>query len=164
MKNIKESIYTVSNDIVARRKSIILPAVFLIAGIAATISSSSLKDNPDKANIASTLLLAGVAVAAIAAIVLLVRIAHKQGIPYYIPTNAKMTEKLSYFDSSKKETLIKLLEERNLDAIDAMAVENPSPLMTVRYTTPDNKVAVVQVQEFVPHMYVPVTEAVLIKR
>lgn len=58
-----EALYTSCNSIVARRKSVVIPILTIVAGVALPIISTSLLDGAEYDNINSVVILAGIALA-----------------------------------------------------------------------------------------------------
>ena len=77
-----EALYTSCSDVVARRKSIVLPILIIVAGIALPFASLMLLRGEQFDNINSVVILAGIAIAITGGIMLLGRLSGK-GEPFH---------------------------------------------------------------------------------
>ncbi len=163
LQHIDRAIYSISNEIVPRRKSPVVPIILMLAGVGLMVLSSELGRIPDKENIASSTLFFGVSMVAVCGVITLVRLLNKRGYPYHKVSRRRMREQVVYFDPVRRKEVTALFERGDLPALDAISSENPSPLMMISYRTSDDKVAVMQLHEYVPHNYVPISRTTMYK-
>lgn len=163
-QHIDKAIYKVSEEIVPRRKNIVIPAITALAGVALLVLSSSLDKTESNENLASSTFFFGLTVLVVGAVIMIARLMKKEGFPYHLPSRSRMTEQVNYFDATKRSLVMDLFNRNDLDGLDKLSTENPSPLMMISYRTANRKVTVMQIHEYVPHRYVPASTTMLHKK
>ncbi len=162
MKLIEESITTLLAEKITTRKKSFVPALLTLIGgvaiIAVAYAAETLRDNP---NLNSALLLAGTIV--IIAALILLSTGRKQEL-VYAPTRQILKRRRKSFDATEREKVCDLVLRGDFAALDKMPSGNIAALQVVTYATPDRSVIAAQVQEYVPHRYVPVTESILFEK
>jgi len=163
-KSIDEAIYTIDgSNIVARKKNPTLSIVVILVGaafLAAMEYTHSVKANKE---LASGLLLVGILVVLVGLIMLILNVTHK-GTPFYIPAGEHLRRRQRSFDQNVKDQVVKLLTEGDIAAIDDMPEGETGAIFVTTYRSRHNKVVFGQVQEFVPHYYVPITDVLVFKK
>ena len=163
-QHIDKAIYTISDEIIARRKSMVIPAITALAGVALLVLSSSLGKTEGNENLASSTFFFGLTVLIVGVVIMALRIVRKSSAPYHRPSHCSMKEYVCYFDAAKRNQVMELFNCNDLNGLDKLSSENPSPLMMISYRTSNEKVTVMQIHEYVPHRYVPASATVMHKR
>ena len=161
MKYIDNEIYNMLDGaIVRRRKSIIIPLIMLIAGVAAFVGGFMTEDG----DLSFGLMLSGVIIALSGGAMVLMRTTGQQFAPYYTPTSEPLRRKEIYYPYAKLELVREALSaKRHPEAWGIESVDS-SNLKMVCYEAPKGGVCICQIMIYVPHEYTPLDEIVLINR
>lgn len=152
---LSDALYT-QEGVVARKKSFVIPAILLVVGAAVAVWSLQSPGLAENKSLSSALMLIGGLVALYGLIRLLVGISAR--VPYYAPTGERLRSKKIFFELSERAALLAAFQAGDLDRIMKLARTNSSNVLLVCYTTPSGSCILAQVQEYVPHEFVPVTD------
>ena len=114
-----EALYTSCSYIVARRKSIVLPILIIVAGIVLPLASTMLLKGSEFDNINSAVILLGIALAIGGAIWLLGRVNGK-GEPFHTVKGKFLVTKTLSYDRSRRSEVLKAMGSGNLEALLAV--------------------------------------------
>lgn len=159
MKNIDNEIYNMLDGaIVRRRKSIVIPAVLFIAGVAAFIGGF-ICTNED---LSFGLMLCGVIIALSGGAMIIMRTTGTNYAPYYTPTGEHLHRTESYYPNAKLEDLREALTARRHPEAWGIRSVDSSNVMLVCYRAPKSGVCICQIMTYVPHEYRPASDVVVL--
>lgn len=158
-KKICESLYASHADVVVRRKkNYMLPAFVLLLGIVLVAANYLLAVESISTDISSALLLAAGATIMVGVLMLLSRIADREGEPWHLPTNKPLKYEERFFPLEERKQVCELVEGGNylkLVAADSGAV---SGIAVAIYRTQDLSLVAMQAYEYLDYEYRPITE------
>ena len=160
MKHIDNEIYNMLDGaITRRRKSIVVPTIMLVVGVAAFVGGFASNNE----NLSFALMLCGVIVALLGGAMVLMRTSGQQYAPYYAPTGEHMFRVVTFYSHSKLENLREsLAAQRHPEAWGIPSVES-SNVMLVCYEAPKSGIRIAQILTYVPHEYRPASEVQVLK-
>ncbi len=161
MENISTAIYSVLDQKVeGRRKPIVVPicaAVVFIAVFAAGLTA----EHP---NVHFGVSLCGAMGLSISLMLIAARLFGGGHYPYYLPSSEFLVRKERFYTNEQLDKLQTLVARGDYDGVCALPTVDSSNVMLVSYQTGDGKVAVCQIQTYIPHEYRPVSEAVVMRK
>ncbi|MDD2960469.1 MAG: hypothetical protein PHR45_00085 [Muribaculaceae bacterium] len=160
MKNISdiEDLLTVTQSIHRAKRNIILPIIYIIAGIVAII----IAPNFDKIDsLMMTLYVGGASIITIGAIKCL--LPSKKLV--YAKTKEAIEPKNLYFDATNEYTIKELLVNGKFEQLKSMASKKENgPQMVTYYSTPSGSFYIAQIYKFVPYHYIPFIEPIVTEK
>ncbi len=157
-ENINDVLYQVNPDIIRRKKNPILPFLVLVCGVGLTFWSLNAEALQDRANLSASLMFAGI-VLVLVGIVSVVR-AFVSTSPYYRPTGEKLYRSECFFEQKDKRALCTALEAGRVEEVAALPKSEISGVVLTIYATRSGSCTLVQVAEYVPHRFVPITSVI----
>ena len=157
-----EALYTSCDTIVARRKSIVLPILIIVAGIALPLFTTSLLKGSEFDNINSVVILAGIALAVGGGVWLLGRLTGK-GEPYSTKSEKFLDTRILSFSRSHRSEVLKAVGSRDLERLLAIPTCEVSALCVMISSLPDNSFAAAQVFEYAELEYRELSRVTVIK-
>ena len=141
-----EAMYALPGEVVVRRrKSLVLPAALLAAGVAILVLNRS-----SAVFIGGSLALAGM-------ITLAARFFSAEGAPYYRAGRSYLRYDELYFERSQSRDVVALVAEGNVERLLAMPHARVPAVSVAMYRTPDNRFAAMQAFEYADLEYRPLT-------
>jgi len=158
IKDFNEALYASSNGvIVERRKSIILPIIVLLAGIALLVANYFIENGTDANNLKSALVLMGGAIALIGIAWCGIRI-FGGGEPYHTADKCFLEREQYSFDRAQQNTIIKAIESCDKTAIDNLEESDIAGLSVLCYHSPRSKYCAMQAFAYEEFVYKAITE------
>ena len=145
--NFYEALYTSCSYIVARRKSIALPILVILIGIALPLLSMMILDGPRFDDLNSTIILIAIALAVGGAIWLLSRATGK-GEPFHSKRGEFLTTSVLSFDRSRRSEVLNAIGSGDVERLFAIPVCNVSALCVMVTTLPDKSFVAAQPFEY----------------
>ena len=146
-----EAMYALPGEVVVRRrKSLVLPAALLAAGVAILVLNhvygASMTNNlrSSAVFIGGSLALAG-------------RFFSAEGAPYYRAGRSYLRYDELYFERSQSRDVVALVAEGNVERLLAMPHARVPAVSVAMYRTPDNRFAAMQAFEYADLEYRPLT-------
>lgn len=157
-----EALYTSCSYIVARRKSIVLPILIIVAGIVLPLASTMLLKGSEFDNINSAVILLGIALAIGGAIWLLGRVNGK-GEPFHTVKGKFLVTKTLSYDRSRRSEVLKAMGSGNLEALLAVPTCEVSALCLLLTMLDDKSFAAAQLFEYAELEYRELSRVTVIK-
>lgn len=145
-------------DIVTRRKNPILPLVFILVGCVMAFLSLRLPMLVDDKNLSSALMLIGGLLAFFGIFRLITSLSGR--IPVFAPTGEQMRRKEFFYEAADKSKLLEAFSSKDMARISRIPRGQSSNVVLMTYSTSSGSCVLAQVQEYVPHEFVPVTDVV----
>ena len=157
IKDFNEALYASSNGVVVeRRKSIIVPVLVLLAGIALLVANYFIENGNDANNLKSALVLTGGIVAVVGLALCGVNI-FGGGIPYHTTDKCYLVRKQYSFDRSQREEVVKAVERCDKLALDGIEESNIAGVTVICYYSPRSKYCVMQAYAYEEFVYSNIT-------
>ena len=144
------------DGVVARKKDPVFPLVVVAAGIGLSIWSLNAPALEDSKNLSASLMLVGGVVALLGLIRLVMAFTGKR--PVYGPTGETLTRKELFFEAQDRQALLAAFQAGDMEKIERIPHGHSSNVLLMIYTTPSGSCTLAQVQEYVPHEFVAVTD------
>ena len=158
IKNFNEALYVSSNGVVVeRRKSIVVPVLVLLAGLAILATNLFIENGDDANNIKSALVLVGGAITIIGAILCGARI-FGAGAPYHTADKCFLVRKHYSFDRAQQKEVVKAVEACDKLALDAIPESDISGITVICYNSPQSKYRAMQAFIYEELTYKSVTD------
>ena len=157
-----EALYTSCNSIVARRKSVVIPILTIVAGVALPIISTSLLDGAEYDNINSVVILAGIALAVAGGVWTLGRLTGN-GEPYSTKSGKFLDTRILSFSRSHRSEVLKAVGSRDLERLLAIPTCEVSAVSVMLSALPDNSFVAAQVFEYAELEYRELSRVTVIK-
>ena len=158
IKDFIEALYASSNGvIVERRKSIILPIIVLLAGIALLVANYFIENGTDANNLKSALVLMGGAIALIGIAWCGVRI-FGGGEPYHTGDKCFLEREQYSFDREQRNIVTNAVEVCNKSALDAIDESDIAGISVICYHSPRSKFCAMQAFAYEEFVYKAITE------
>lgn len=155
---INEAIYASSNGvIVERRKSIIVPVLVLIAGVAMLVANYFIENGSDTNNLKSTLMLAGACVLLLGIVLCGVAI-FGEGRPYHNEDKNYLTLKQYSFERSQQKEVVKAVNSGERKALADLEEGEVAGILAICYYSPKGKFVAMQAFAYEEFTYKPITE------
>ena len=157
-----EALYTSCDTIVARRKSVVLPLLIIVAGIVLPLVTTSLIKGDNADDINSIVILVGIALAVGGGVLTLGRLSGN-GDPYNNKAGKFLQTRIISFDRSRRSEVLKAVGSRDLEKLLAIPTCDVSALCVLIATLPDNSFAAAQVFEYAVLEYRELSRVTIIK-
>ncbi len=158
IKDFNEALYASSNGVVVeRRKSIIIPILILLAGVALLVANYFIENGNDANNLKSALVLTGGSLAIIGIVWCGVRI-FGGGAPYHTADKCFLIREQYSFDRAQQNTIIKAIESCDKTAIDNLEESDIAGLSVLCYHSPRSKYCAMQAFAYEEFVYKAITE------
>jgi hypothetical protein len=158
IKNFNEALYASSNGVVVeRRKSIIVPALVLLAGVALLVANSFIENGNDTNNLKSALILVGGAIALVSFALCAVRI-FGAGEPYHTADKCFLIRKHYSFEREQRDSVVKAVEACDKTALDNIEENDIAGISVVCYHSPRSKYCAMQAFAYEELLYKSITE------
>jgi len=142
-----EAIYASCNNIIARRKSIVLPIILIVIAIVLPFISSAILNGPQYDDINSTVIIVAMATAVAGGVWLLGRVIGK-GAPYHKDRGVFLTTTILNFDRSRRSEIINAIGSKDVSKLLAIPTCEVSALCLMISHLPDHSFAAVQLFEY----------------
>lgn len=157
-----EELYASCSYIVARRKSIVLPILIIVAGIVLPLLSTILLSGEQFDNVNSVVILVGIAIAIAGSILLLGRLSGK-GEPYHTKSGKFLTTRTLAYDRSRRSEVLKAMGSGDINALLSIPTCEVSALCLLLTTLEDNSFAAAQLFEYAELEYRELSRVTVIK-
>lgn len=157
-----EELYASCSYIVARRKSIVLPILIIVAGIVLPLLSTMLLSGEQFDNVNSVVILIGIAMAITGGIMLLGRLSGK-GEPYHTKSGKFLTTRTLAYDRSRRSEVLKAMSSGDINALLSIPTCEVSALCLLLTTLKDNSFAAAQLFEYAELEYRELSRVTVIK-
>lgn len=158
IKDFNEALYASSNGvIVERRKSIIVPILVLLTGIALLVVNYFIENGNDANNLKSALVLIGGATSLIGIALCGVRI-FGGGEPYHTGDKCFLERKQYSFDREQRDEVIKAIEACDKLALEAIKESDIASVSAICYHSPRSKYCAMQGYAYEEFVYKAITE------
>ena len=162
-KRFCEALYASCDGVVVcRRKSLIIPALLIVAGIALPFAGALLGDSVSAQNLHSALVITGLGVALVGAVLLLGRVAG-HGEPYHKEKRAFLRSEIRSFDRSMRSKVLDCIGKGDYKALMALPTDDASGLSVLIYALPDGSFAAAQAYEYAELEYRQIGSVVVMK-
>ena len=159
---INEAIYASSNGaVVERRKSVVVPVLLLLAGLAMLIVNYMIENGDDANNLKSTLVLAGGAMLLLGVIQICVAL-FGSGVPYHKVDKCFLTRKHYSFDRSKQEEVVRAVNSGDRTLLDTVPESNVTGVLVVCYYSSKSNFVAMQAFEYEEFSYMPITDVKIV--
>lgn len=142
-----EALYTLCSDIVARRKSVLLPLLTILAGIALPLTSMQLLKGSAYDDINSSVVLVGLAVAVAGGVWMLGRLVGK-GEPYHKVKGEFLKSRILTFDRSNRSKALSAIGSKDYKTLLTIPVCEVSALCVMVVCSSDNGFVAAQAFEY----------------
>jgi hypothetical protein len=163
ISDLNEAIYASSNGvIVERRKTIIVPVLVLLVGVAMLIANYFVENGGDANNLKSTLVLAGAGVLLLGIILCGVAI-FGEGRPYHNVDKCYLTLKQYSFDRSQQKEVVKAVNSGEKRALAELEEGEVAGILAICYYSPNGKFVAMQAFAYEEFTYKPITELKIVE-
>lgn len=138
--------------IITKRKNPIVPVMILLLSVACGVYSMAAHNGE---NMGFGLLF----IAIILAIIGLKGLVLPKKILKYMPTNEIITKKEFYYATGERKEVEDCLKAKGFEMLKCLPQGASSSLRVVLYTTGSGSYSIAQLQQYVPHEYIPVYDA-----
>lgn len=157
IKDFNEALYASSNGVVVeRRKSIIVPVLVLLAGIALLVINYFIDNGNDANNLKSALVLVG-GIVAIVGIVLCGINIFGGGAAYHTTDKCFLARKQYSFNRAQHDEVVKAVERCDKLALDGIEESDIAGVSVVCYYSPRSKYCVMQAFAYDEFVYKNIT-------
>lgn len=157
-KNFIEALCASSNGVVVeRRKSIIIPLVTLLVGVAILVANYFIENGSDANNLKSALVLVGGATALIGVILCAIRI-FGGGAPYHTEDKCYLVHKSYSFEKSIQAKVVDIVNNCDRVALEALGESDIAGVTVDCYYSPRSKFCAMQAFGFEELVYKSITE------
>lgn len=157
IKDFNEALYASSNGvIVERRKSIIVPILVFLAGVALLVVNYFIDNGTDANNLKSALVLVGGCVALVGVALCGVAI-FGGGEPYHTGDNCFLVRRQYSFDRAQRDSIVKAVEACDKLALDAIEESDIAGISVMCYYSPRSKYVVMQAFVYEEFVYQSIT-------
>lgn len=158
IKDFNEALCASSNGvIIERRKSIIVPALVLLAGIALLVANYFIENGTDANNLKSALVLMGGIVTLVGVTLCGIR-AFGGGEPYHTGDKCFLVRKQYSFDREQRDIVINAVEVCDKSALDAIDESDIAGISILCYHSPRGKFCAMQAFAYEEFVYKAITE------
>ncbi len=157
IKDFNEALYASSNGVlVERRKSIIVPALTLLVGIAILVGNYFIDNGADSNNLKSALVLTGGVISLVGIALCGVSI-FGGGAPYHNGDKCFLVRKQFSFDKEQRDVVIKAVESCDKLALEAIDESDIAGLSVICYYSPRSKFCAMQAFAYDEFVYKGIT-------
>ena len=142
-----EALYASCSDVVAHRKSVVLPLIAIIMGVALTLISTLLLKEAELEDISSSLILAGIALIVGGGIWAAGRFMGS-GEPYNTKQDKFLTTRILSFDRARRSEVLGAIRSGDVNRLLAIPTCDVSALCVMISHLPDNSFAAAQAFEY----------------
>ena len=158
IQEINEAIYASSNGVVVeRRKSIIIPIIILLAGVALLVLNYFIDNGNDANNLKSALVLVGGALSLGGAILSGTRL-FGEGAPYHKTDKCFLTRKQYSFAREQEGEVVKIVNSNDKKALDTLDESSVMALLVLCYYSPNGSFVAMQAFAYSDFIYKPISE------
>lgn len=158
IKDFNEALYVSSNGVVVeRRKSIIVPILIALVGVALLVANGFIENGEDANNLKSTLVLVGGIISITGAIICGVR-AFGSGAPYHKGDNCFLIRRQYSFERSQVESIVKAVEACDKLALDGEDESDIAGILVLSYHSPRSKYVAMQAFVYDEFVYKGITK------
>lgn len=158
-----EAIYASCNDIVARRKCVVLPLLVIVAGVVLPLITMNIWSGADYDDINSAVILLSIALAVAGGIWLLGR-TMGIGLPYDTQRGEFLETKIICFDRSRRKQLVEVVESGVAETLHSIPTCDVSALCVILAMRKDNSIVAAQVFEYAELEYRQLSEVKIMKK
>lgn len=145
-----EMLYSVADGaVVPRRKSIVVPLLLTITGVALFVVNGVVDFADNSGNIKSALWLFGAIFAITGGIILVTRVAGVNKEPYCVKDGCFLVKKVLKFPKEEKNRVVDLVHKGDFATLQAIPQSDVSALQLFVYSSPKSGFAAYQVFEYV---------------
>ena len=153
-----EAMYALPGEVVVRRrKSLLIPAVLLVAGVAMLVLNNMYGAGLSN-NMRSALVFLGGSLALAGMITLAARFFSSEGAPYYRAGRCYLRYEELYFERGLSAEVRKCIAQGDVGRLFALPHAQVPAVAVAVYRTPDNRFAAMQAFEYTDLEYRPLTE------
>ena len=157
IKDFNEALYASSNGVVvARRKSIVLPLLTLVAGVALLVANYLIENGADANNLKSTLVLIG-GIFAVAGVVLCAVRIFGAGEPYHTIDKCFLVQRQYSFERAQQGAVVKAIESGDKSVLEAVGESNIAGITAVCSHSPRGKFCAMQAFAYEEFVYQAIT-------
>lgn len=156
--DINEAIYASSNGVVVeRRKSMIVPILVLLAGLALLVVNYIIDNGDDANNLKSVLVLMGGVASVLGAALCGIRIFGTGG-PYHKQDKCYLICKQYSFSREQETEVLRIVNNNDKEALDKVEESNVMALLVLCYYSPKGSFVAMQAFGYSDFTYNPITE------
>lgn len=157
IKDFNEALCASSNGVVVeRRKSIVVPALVLLAGVAMLVANYFIDNGSDANNLKSTLVLAG-GILSLVGVALCGIYVFGGGSPYHTADKCFLVRKQYSFDRAQRESVVKAVEACDKLALDGIEESDIAGVAVMCYHSPRSKFCAMQAFAYDEFVYKGIT-------
>ena len=158
VNEIHEAIYASSNGVVVeRRKSIVVPVVLLLAGVALFVLNYFIDNGSDANNLKSAIVLLGAGLMLLGGLLGGIAI-FGEGLPYHTKDKCFLARKQYSFDHSQQQEIKKAISSGVKSELDAIKESDVAGVLAVCYYSPKSDFTAMQAFAYDELDYKPITE------
>lgn len=162
-KKFCETLYaSCDGAVVRRRKSILIPILLIVAGIALPFVGELLGNNTTADTLHSALVIASIGVILTGAILLIGRITG-DGEPYHLERKCFLRRRTLSYDRNLRGKVLDALGKGDYKAFMALPTDDASGLTVLVYDLPDGSFAAAQAFEYAELEYRPIGSVMMLK-
>lgn len=158
-----EALYASCGDVVAHRKSVVLPLIVIIAGIALALVSTLALGAAEMEDISSTVMLAAILLIIGGGVWIVARLVGR-GEPYNTTQRMFLETRTLSFDRSRRSQVLKAVSNGDIEALLAIPTCNVSALCVMISHLPDYSFAAMQAFEYAELEYKELSRVKMIQR
>lgn len=163
--NIDEAVLDMPRyEISGKKSSPVKSIAAAAAGIAMLAVNYGVPGMAAHENLSATLMLLGGLLAFGGAVAVCAAVFGRSVKPVYGPTGERLRRRELFFDKANLGKVRDALEKRDFEALAAIPRSDGSAAVLVVYAPASRAIALMQLQEYVPHSYVPVSETVVLRK
>uniref|UniRef100_UPI0040566618 hypothetical protein n=1 Tax=Alistipes sp. TaxID=1872444 RepID=UPI0040566618 len=163
IKDFNEALYASSNGVVVeRRKSIIVPMLVLLVGVALLVANYFIENGNDANNLKSALVLTGGCVAIIGAVWCGICL-FGGGVPYHTGDKCFLVREQYSFDRAQREEVMTAIEACDKSALDKIEESDIASISAICYHSPRSKYCAMQAFTYQEFVYKAITNVKIIK-
>lgn len=158
IKEINEAIYASSNGVVVeRRKSIVVPILLLLSGVALFVLNYFIENGSDANNLKSSIVLVGAGLMLLGGLLGGIAI-FGEGLPYHKTDKCFLVCKKYSFDHSQQQEVTAAVNSGEKSKLDAIKESNITGVLAVCYYSPKGDFTAMQVFAYDELDYKPISE------
>jgi hypothetical protein len=158
IKEIYEAIYASSNGvIVERRKSIVVPILLILVGVALFVLNYFIDNGADANNLKSSIVLVGAGLMLLGGLLGGIAI-FGEGLPYHKADKCFLVRKQYSFDHSQQQEVKSAVNSGDKSKLDAVKESDIAGILAVCYYSPKGNFTAMQAFAYDELDYKPITE------
>ena len=164
-KNIfSEALYASYGDlVVCRRKSIVVPVLTLVAGLAILVVNSLVYNGNDSNNLKSSLVLLGGLVSLVGLVLILVRLLGR-GEPYHKASRRFLEYNTYSFGHEQRETVLKAVKDGNVELLKRTPQTDVASIVVMIYSSVGGEFMAMQPFAYEELEYRPICNMVVVQK